>query len=216
MSPLSTGPYDVLARIRANRAPQPAGERCEMCAEQIADEHSARGECRRPPTDVRVPRLLSAVHRQPRAAALSGGARPLPGLPRLRAGPPRVGGTADPGRAGVLLPQLRHWTGPSRSIPVRPAPPSPNWTSTPGTRSPPPTPGWACWPTTSRPCWSGCPTTEVDPRSAECFLVPIDACYEFVGRLRMLWRGFDGGQEVRGSSTISSARSRRAAGRWRK
>jgi hypothetical protein len=32
---------------------------------------------------------------------------------------------------------------------------------------------------------------------AECYLVPIDACYEFVGRLRMLWRGFDGGQEVR-------------------
>ena len=32
--------YDVLARIRANRpAPQPAGERCEMCAEPIADEH---------------------------------------------------------------------------------------------------------------------------------------------------------------------------------
>ena len=30
-----------------------------------------------------------------------------------------------------------------------------------------------------------------------CFLVPIDACYEFVGRLRMLWRGFDGGHEVR-------------------
>jgi hypothetical protein len=27
--------------------------------------------------------------------------------------------------------------------------------------------------------------------------VPIDACYEFVGRLRMLWRGFDGGHEVR-------------------
>jgi hypothetical protein len=28
-------------------------------------------------------------------------------------------------------------------------------------------------------------------------LVPIDACYEFVGRMRMMWRGFDGGQEVR-------------------
>ena len=27
----SVTPYDVLARIRANRAPQPAGERCEMC-----------------------------------------------------------------------------------------------------------------------------------------------------------------------------------------
>jgi len=31
---------------------------------------------------------------------------------------------------------------------------------------------------------------------AECFLVPIDACYELVGRLRMLWRGFDGGREA--------------------
>ena len=30
----------------------------------------------------------------------------------------------------------------------------------------------------------------------QCYLVPIDACYEFVGRLRMLWRGFDGGHEV--------------------
>lgn len=30
-----------------------------------------------------------------------------------------------------------------------------------------------------------------------CHLIPIDACYEFVGRLRLLWRGFDGGQDVR-------------------
>ncbi|MGH9086510.1 MAG: DUF5947 family protein [Acidimicrobiales bacterium] len=33
--------------------------------------------------------------------------------------------------------------------------------------------------------------------SAECYLVPIDACYELVGRLRALWRGFDGGSEAR-------------------
>ncbi len=31
---------------------------------------------------------------------------------------------------------------------------------------------------------------------SECFLVPIDTCYELVGRLRTLWRGFDGGQEA--------------------
>jgi hypothetical protein len=31
----------------------------------------------------------------------------------------------------------------------------------------------------------------------ECFLVPIDACYELVGHLRKLWRGFDGGDDVR-------------------
>ncbi len=29
-----------------------------------------------------------------------------------------------------------------------------------------------------------------------CFLVPIDACYELAGRLRMVWRGFDGGQDA--------------------
>jgi hypothetical protein len=32
--------------------------------------------------------------------------------------------------------------------------------------------------------------------SVECFLVPIDSCYELVGHLRSLWRGFDGGDEV--------------------
>src|SRR5262249_5046801 len=32
---------------------------------------------------------------------------------------------------------------------------------------------------------------------AECYGVPIDACYELVGRLRTLWRGFDGGAEAR-------------------
>ncbi len=29
-----------------------------------------------------------------------------------------------------------------------------------------------------------------------CHLVPIDTCYELVGQLRQLWRGFDGGTEV--------------------
>jgi hypothetical protein len=31
---------------------------------------------------------------------------------------------------------------------------------------------------------------------ADCFLVPIDACYELVGEMRRLWRGFDGGSEA--------------------
>jgi hypothetical protein len=31
---------------------------------------------------------------------------------------------------------------------------------------------------------------------AECYLVPIDVCYELVGELRRLWRGFDGGTEA--------------------
>jgi hypothetical protein len=34
---------------------------------------------------------------------------------------------------------------------------------------------------------------------AEAFLVPVDACYELAGRMRLLWRGFDGGAEARQS-----------------
>ncbi|MGW9451863.1 DUF5947 family protein [Streptomyces sp. NPDC055632] len=31
----------------------------------------------------------------------------------------------------------------------------------------------------------------------ECFLVPVDLCYELVGRMRLHWQGFDGGAEAR-------------------
>jgi hypothetical protein len=34
---------------------------------------------------------------------------------------------------------------------------------------------------------------------AEYFIVPIDVCYELAGRMRMLWKGFDGGGEARAS-----------------
>ncbi|HEX9065009.1 MAG TPA: DUF5947 family protein [Streptosporangiaceae bacterium] len=30
-----------------------------------------------------------------------------------------------------------------------------------------------------------------------CFVVPVDACYELAGRIRLHWRGFDGGAEAR-------------------
>ena len=33
-------------------------------------------------------------------------------------------------------------------------------------------------------------------RPTECYLVPIDACYELVGLIRTRWKGFDGGTEV--------------------
>jgi hypothetical protein len=36
-----------------------------------------------------------------------------------------------------------------------------------------------------------------DGAGFECFLVPIDACYELVGRVRRSWKGFDGGEEAR-------------------
>jgi len=38
-----------------------------------------------------------------------------------------------------------------------------------------------------------------DTDGVECFLVPVDACYELAGRMRLHWRGFDGGAEARQS-----------------
>lgn len=37
----------------------------------------------------------------------------------------------------------------------------------------------------------------VEADRAQAFLVPIDACYELVGELRRLWKGFGGGTEAR-------------------
>ena len=34
------------------------------------------------------------------------------------------------------------------------------------------------------------------PVGREGYIVPVDACYELVGQLRQLWRGFDGGTEA--------------------
>jgi Family of unknown function (DUF5947) len=42
-----------------------------------------------------------------------------------------------------------------------------------------------------------------------CHLVPIDACYELVGQMRRLWRGFDGGSEARTSMSEFFARVER-------
>jgi hypothetical protein len=33
-------------------------------------------------------------------------------------------------------------------------------------------------------------------RGFEFFAVPIDACYQLVGLVRMYWKGFDGGEEA--------------------
>ncbi|MEU9335570.1 DUF5947 family protein [Streptomyces sp. NPDC048290] len=44
-----------------------------------------------------------------------------------------------------------------------------------------------------------------------CYLVPIDACYELVGRMRMLWQGFDGGAEARAALDAFFARTEERA-----
>jgi hypothetical protein len=46
----------------------------------------------------------------------------------------------------------------------------------------------------------------------ESYIVPIDACYELVGRLRRLWRGFDGGREAQAALDGFFERIRTKAG----
>lgn len=190
-----TGSFDVLARVRANRtAPQPAGERCEMCAETIGDEHShvVNIEGRQLMCVCRGCYLLFTET----SATL-----------RYRAVPDRY----------LSFPEFglgrREWE--LLQIPVGLAFFFRN-SALDRTVAFYPGPAGATESELDLDAWNGIRTA--DPRvdmladdtealivrvpdeeaaEPECHLVPIDACYEFVGRLRMQWRGFDGGQEVR-------------------
>jgi Family of unknown function (DUF5947) len=189
------GAYDVLARIRANRtAPQPAGERCEMCSEPIAEEHQhvVNVEGRQLMCVCRGCYLLFTDT----SAEL-----------RYRAIPDRY----------LAFPEFaldrREWE--TLQIPVGLAFFFRN-TALGRTVAFYPGPAGATESELDLTAWNN--IRDTDPRvdmltddtealivrvpedealAPECFLVPIDACYEFVGRLRMLWHGFDGGQQVR-------------------
>jgi hypothetical protein len=190
-----TTPYDVLSRITSNRAaPEPAGERCEMCAELIADEHQHV-------VNVAGRQLMCVC----RACYLlfTDSAADL----RYRAVPDRY----------LVFPDFaldrRAWE--ALQIPVGVAF---FFTNSALTRTVAfyPGPAGACESELDLDAWTaisgndprvGLLADDVEallvrvPDGESCdpqsYLVPIDACYEFVGRLRMLWRGFDGGQEAR-------------------
>ena len=190
-----TGAYDVLARIRANRtAPQPAGERCEMCSESIADEHQhvVNVEGRQLMCVCRGCYLLFTDTN----AAL-----------RYRAIPDRYLTVPD------FALDRREWE--ALQIPVGLAFFFRN-SALGRTVAFYPGPAGATESELDLTAWDNIRDAdprvdmladdtealivrvpEVETEAPECFLVPIDACYEFVGRLRMLWHGFDGGQQVR-------------------
>jgi len=204
--------YDVLARIRSNqRAPEPAGERCEMCSESITDEHQHV-------VDVAGRQLMCVC----RACYLL--FTDTDADLRYRAVPDRYLAFPD------FALDRRAWE--ALQIPVGVAFFFTN-SALGRTVAFYPGPAGACESELDLDAWkaiSGAdarvglladdveallvrvpdadpetnPETNTADHSREAefaqpqsFLVPIDACYEFVGRLRMLWRGFDGGQEAR-------------------
>jgi hypothetical protein len=195
-----TSPYDVLARIRSNRpAPEPAEERCEMCSETISDEHQHVVNV--------AGRQLMCVCRACYLLFTDNNAEL-----RYRAVPDRY--LAFPGFAL----DRRAWE--ALQIPVGVAFFFTN-SDLGRTVAFYPGPAGACESQLDLDSWNAIrsadprvglladdveallvrvPDTDgADGESAQpqSYLVPIDACYEFVGRLRMLWRGFDGGQEAR-------------------
>ncbi|VEG42839.1 Uncharacterised protein [Mycolicibacterium flavescens] len=191
-----TSAYDVLAMIRANRgAPAPAGERCEMCAEAIADEHQhvvnvearalmcvCRG-CYLLFTDTSAELRYRAVPDRWLSFPEFGLGRQDWQLLQIPVGLAFFFRNSTlnrvvafyPGPAGATESELdlSAWDG------VRAADPRVDLLAD-----------------DTEALLVRVPDDE--RRAPECFLVPIDACYEFVGRLRRLWHGFDGGQQVRG------------------
>lgn len=191
-----TTPFDVLARITGNRRPpEPAGERCEMCAEPIADEHAHV-------VDVAA-RQLMCVCRGCYLLFTDSQAEL-----RYRAVPDRYLALRD------FALDRRAWE--ALQIPVGLAFFFRN-SALDRTVAFYPGPAGATESELDLDAWTAISAAEPRvalladdveallvrvPTDAEagqpvCYLVPIDACYEFVGRLRMLWRGFDGGQEAR-------------------
>lgn len=192
--------YDILARIRASRAaPQPAGELCEMCAEQIADahQHVVNVEGRQLMCVCRACYLLfTDSHAALRYRAVPDRYLSFPdfALDRRRWDALQIPvGLAFFFRNSHLERTVAFYPGPAGA-----------------TESELDLQSWqelcAADPRVdtladdTEALLVRVPPTDTENAARDqrlaCYLLPIDACYEFVGRLRMLWRGFDGGQDA--------------------
>jgi len=188
-----SSPYEVLARISGNRrARAPVEQQCEMCCEHIADEHQhvVNIEGRQLLCVCRGCYLLfTDTHAQLRYRAVPDRYLALPGFALDRRGWEAL-------QIPVGLAFFFRNSALGRTVAFYPGP------------------AGACESELDLNAWTAISAAEPRvglladdveallvrvPESGEpsCYLIPIDACYEFVGRLRMLWRGFDGGQEAR-------------------
>jgi Family of unknown function (DUF5947) len=182
----------VLQRIRANRPPPQVGERCEMCAEPIAEAHqhvvnlSSRAlmcTCRG------CYLLFTAENAELRYRAVPD--RYL-SFPSFELQPGRWDDLEIP----VGLAFFFFNSGLDRTVCFYPGPAG-------AAESELPLGAWQRVVDDNPELSVVAPDVEAlmvraSPAAvAECFLVPIDTCYELVGRLRRVWRGFDGGQDAR-------------------
>ncbi len=183
------GALAVLARIRAERPAAPAYERCEMCGAPVADAHqhvvnvtsrSLMCTCR--------PCYLLFSHDDAELAYRAVPDRyltfpdvPTPVWDELEL----PVGTAFLFRNSALDRVVAFYPGPAGATESELSLDA--WERVMAAE-----PGLA----TLQPDVEALLVRAEDQR-VEAFLVPIDVCYELVGHLRTLWRGFDGGQDVR-------------------
>ena len=166
-----------------------------MCAEPIGEEHQhvVDLESRGLMCTCRACYLLFTARATPQLRYRAVPDRYL-SFPDLAFGAGQWDELRDPGRAGVLLPQLRARTGRSRSTRARPAPPSPSCR-------------WGLGPDRRRPTRAGHARARrrgaAGPRarptaSGRRVLPGADRRLLRAGRAAAdVWRGFDGGQEAR-------------------
>ncbi len=173
----------MLQRIRQSRPRRtvPAGERCELCARADLRTSTATSSTSRPAICC-APAAAATCSSPPRAREAAH-YRAVPdrylAFPDFQLSAGAVGLPADPGRRGLLLPQLRARPGggllprPGRRHRVGAGP---RHLGGGGRRQP-----GAVDPAARRRGLPG-PARRIDHGGAECFIVPIDACYELVGQ----------------------------------
>ncbi|BBU23622.1 DUF5947 family protein [Mycobacterium xenopi] len=187
-----TSAYDVLSRITSRRAPAPVGQRCDMCSEAIADSHQhvVNVAARQLMCVCRACYLLfTDQHAELKYRAVPDRYLAFPDF-RLD----RRAWEALQIPVGVTFFFRNSTLG--RIVAFYPGPAG-------ATESELDLDAWTAISATEPRVGLLADDVEAllvrvpDVGDPICYLVPIDACYEFVGTLRKLWRGFDGGQEAR-------------------
>jgi hypothetical protein len=198
------GALDALARIRRPRAAPGPGAVCDLCAAEVPDEHahvvdrddrSLRCACR----------ACALLFTSPGAAA--GRFRTVPGRYRRVEGFALAPGQWDELQVPVSVAFFFHN---SRRAEVGAFYPGPAG----ATESLLPLDAWAAIADGNPALAALEPDVEalLVRLPAEAYLVPIDACYELVGRLRRTWKGFDGGAEAQAELDGFFGRVRERAG----
>ncbi len=190
----AAGPVAMLRRIAVSRSASADGERCEMCAEPLAEKHQHV-------VDIQSRALMCTC--RPCYLLFTDATAHL----RYRSVPERYlsfpgfelgTGVWDELEIPVGLAFFFTNSRMGRTVAFYPGPAG-------ATESELPLGAWEPVLARNPAVGAAVPDTEAllirapgpERLQADCHLVPIDACYELVGQLRKVWRGFDGGQDAR-------------------